>query len=370
LLKNTASIAPRSVYVSGNSTTNSGMTVTLNRDSANQGDYSLEAGALVLSDQGVCLIDELDKMTAQHASLLEAMEQQRISLAKAGIVCTLPARSSIIAACNPVSGHYNRDLSVSENIRMVPALLSRFDLIFLMLDKKNGAHDRHLSRHIMDLHSGPKKKSSKFESSQSLSDNELLIYEQIVSDEDQESSEIIDTHKFKKFIEYTKTLEDPKLSPEACQEVKSYYLKMRKLSSSEFACPITTRFLESIIRLSKARAKISHKKIVSIDHVRLVIALISESIDSIFKDSKGKDDFSRSQQSSGMSARSKWKRYIAHLTNRAEIQNKKLFSYNELLEVAQSAKVDTFDFKNFIDTLNTQGFILKKGNNLYQIQTI
>jgi DNA helicase MCM8 len=98
-------IAPRSVYVCGSYSSTSGLTVTLMKE-AGSGDFALEAGALVLGDQGICAIDEFDKMGADYQSLMEAMEQQSISIAKAGIVCTLPARTSVIAAANPVGGHY------------------------------------------------------------------------------------------------------------------------------------------------------------------------------------------------------------------------------------------------------------------------
>jgi len=133
MLQAISSIAPRGVYVCGNTTTTAGLTVTLHKDGSS-GDYALEAGALVLGDQGCCCIDEFDKMGTQHAALLEAMEQQCISIAKAGIVCSLPARTSIIAAANPIGGHYDKSRTVSENLKMNPALLSRFDLVFILVD--------------------------------------------------------------------------------------------------------------------------------------------------------------------------------------------------------------------------------------------
>ncbi|KAL0969003.1 hypothetical protein UPYG_G00221450, partial [Umbra pygmaea] len=134
MLQAVCNVAPRGIYVCGNTTSTTGLTVTLSRE-AGSGDYALEAGALVLADQGLCCIDEFDKLGQQQQALLEAMEQQTISLAKAGLVCSLPARTSVIAAANPTGGHYNRAKTVSENLKMGSALLSRFDVVFLLLDR-------------------------------------------------------------------------------------------------------------------------------------------------------------------------------------------------------------------------------------------
>ncbi len=139
----------------GSYSSTTGLTVTLLREKGT-GDFTLEAGALVLADKGVCCIDEFDKMSKEHSALLEAMEQQTVSIAKAGIVCTLPARASVVAAANPVSGHYDRKKTVSENLKMGAPLLSRFDLVFIILDRPDEIMDKVLSEHVMSLHSGAK----------------------------------------------------------------------------------------------------------------------------------------------------------------------------------------------------------------------
>nr|XP_004610994.1 unnamed protein product [Sorex araneus] len=378
MLQAVCNVAPRGVYVCGNTTTTSGLTVTLSKDSSS-GDFSLEAGALVLGDQGICGIDEFDKMGNQHQALLEAMEQQSISLAKAGMVCSLPARTSIIAAANPVGGHYNKAKTVSENLKMGSALLSRFDLVFILLDTPNEDHDHLLSEHVIAMRAGKQKTVSGATVTRTNSQGSNTSILEVFSDKPLSErlkvvpGEVIDPipHQLlRKYIGYARQYVYPRISMEAAKILQEFYLELRKQSQRLNSSPITTRQLESLIRLTEARARLELREEATKEDAEDIVEIMKYSMLGTYSDEFGNLDFERSQHGSGMSNRSAAKRFVSALNTIAERTYNNLFQFHQLRQIARDLNIQVVDFENFIGSLNDQGYLLKKGPKVYQLQTL
>ncbi|NXP43899.1 MCM8 helicase, partial [Heliornis fulica] len=376
MLQAVCNVAPRGVYVCGNTSTSSGLTVTLSRDGT-CGDFALEAGALVLGDQGICGIDEFDKMGNQHQALLEAMEQQSISLAKAGIVCSLPARTSIIAAANPVGGHYNKAKTVSENLKMGSALLSRFDLVFILLDTPNEDHDHLLSEHVMAIRAGKQAVCSSAVVARANTQDRSVL--EVVSDRPLlerlkvlpgENFDAIPHQLLRKYVGYARQYVHPRLSPEAAEVLQVFYLELRKQNQGVDSTPITTRQLESLIRLTEARSRLELREKSTKEDAEDVIEIMKYSMLGTYSDEFGKLDFERSQHGSGMSNRSQAKKFVSALNSIAERTFNNLFDLQQLKQIAKELQIRVFDFESFIGSLNDQGYLLKKSSKLYQLQTM
>ncbi len=243
MLKYVSKLAPRGIYTSGKGTSGVGLTAAAVRDEF--GGWSLEAGALVLGDKGNVCVDELDKMRDEDRSAIhEALEQQTISIAKAGIMATLNSRCSVLAAANPKFGRFDSYKSLAEQIDLPSTILSRFDLTFVVEDKPEEEKDRSLARHILNTH---KEDNMHFE---------------------------IDPELLRKYIAYARRNVHPILTDQAMDVLEEFYVSMRNNSiDDDSPVPITARQLEAIIRLSEASAKIKLKTHVETEDAHQAIKL-------------------------------------------------------------------------------------------------
>ena len=248
MLKFCARIAPRGLYTSGRGSTAAGLTAAVVKDAS--GIFMLEAGAVVLGDQGLVCIDEFDKMRPEDRSALhEVMEQQSASIAKGGIVATLNARTSILAAANPMFGKYDIFKNIYENVNLPIPLLTRFDLVFIVRDIPSQEKDRNIAQHIISQHgfSGT------------------------------DTTSLIDIDILTKYLSYAKR-GDPALTKEAENLIMEFYLKMRNISGDdkENMITITPRQLEGLIRLATARARLLLKNKVEGEDADRAIYLFNE----------------------------------------------------------------------------------------------
>ncbi|PHH83796.1 hypothetical protein CDD82_2668 [Ophiocordyceps australis] len=273
LLKFVEQAAPISVYTSGKGSSAAGLTASVQRDQSTR-EFYLEGGAMVLADGGVVCIDEFDKMRDEdRVAIHEAMEQQTISIAKAGITTVLNARTSVLAAANPIFGRYDDMKSPGENIDFQTTILSRFDMIFIVKDEHSRERDEKVAQHVIGVHTtgrGP---------------------DEVVETE-------ISPDKMKRYLTYCKTRCSPRLSEEAAAKLSSSFVSMRsKVHAAETeanarsSIPITVRQLEAIIRITESLAKLTLTPIATEEHVEQAIRLfLCSTMDAI---SQGNNQTSR-----------------------------------------------------------------------------
>ena len=292
LLRQVLSIAPLAINTTGRGSSGVGLTAAVSMDKET-GEKHLEAGAMVLADRGVVCIDEFDKMNeADRVAIHEVMEQQTVTIAKAGIHASLNARCSVIAAANPIYGEYQRDLPPTKNIGLPDSLLSRFDLLFVVLDEKNSGHDRKVAERVTRNHRYLNVNSN--ENYGFLINDENYVIEPEIADEKNDrifekfnnilhskgQKELLSRNFLQKYIYFAKKSYNPILEDEAIEMIAEAWNKLRQKdfensNSGLKNLPITIRTLETLIRLASAHAKMRLSKRVDALDSRAAIALLN-----------------------------------------------------------------------------------------------
>lgn len=305
-------------------------------------------------------------------SLLQAMEQQTVSVAKAGVLCALPARTSIIAAANPSGGHYDKGRTVSQNLKIWPTILSRFDLVFILLDRADSHLDKLLTEHIRTLNEsshnlvelktsliGPPTSFSAL--TQSKEDYNVPLYERLKIQSRKNNNNTLSTDVLRKYIIYARKVCFPTLSTEASHELYNFYTEIRSTQQGIDSVPVTIRQLEALIRLTQARARLELCDIATVDHARDVLAIFRYTTADILHPDPGPQKINRNVIGPILSHPTKVKRFLKAL----ESQMKNIFTMEELREVAQSMGFEV-NLHEIVDSLNFQGFLIKRGSGIYK----
>ena len=306
MLKFAAKIAPRGLYTSGRGSTAAGLTAAVIRDKS--GIMMLEAGAVVLGDQGLVCIDEFDKIKAEDRSALhEVMEQQTCSVAKGGIVATLNARTSILSAANPTYGKYDPFKNITENVNLPIPLLTRFDLIYVIRDTAEKEKDNRIARHILEIHQYA----------------------------EHAAQPAISIDLFSKYLSFSKQIE-PNLTTDAIDIIRNYYMKMRNVDS-EGMITVTPRQLEALVRLSTARARLLLRDRVESEDAERAIYLVQRMLETAGVDvNTGKVDFG-----------------VIHGKPHSEVSKLKMFM--EIFNALSGQDRNDVEEKNFVNELSKTG---------------
>ncbi len=345
ILRYISQVAPRGVYTSGKGTTAAGLTAAAVKDDFAGGRWMLEAGMLVLADGGMAVIDELDKMSPEDRSAMhEALEQQTVSIAKAGITSTLNARCPVLAAANPKLGRFTNDRPISEQIDLPPTLLSRFDVIFSIRDVPNQERDRHLASRILASH------------------------RDVTLPEGGASAELppFPPEFLKKYVAHARKVQ-PRLTDEALGVLEDYYVRVRRQGEEPDApVPITARQLEALVRLSEAAARARLSDVVRPEDAQRAVRIMDNYLRRVAMTPEGKIDIDITQTGVSHSQREQFE--TARSTMR-ELQSGPggQFGLAEFIEAMGRHGIAEGRAEALLQTLRNQGEVIEVRTDRYQL---
>lgn len=335
-------IAPKSIYVTGKGTTGAGLTATAEKDEFAEGSWVLRAGALVLAGGGIVAIDEFDKMEpGDRSAMHEAMEQQTISVAKAGIVTKFKANTSVLAASNPKYSRFDTYKPIAEQFDIPPTLISRFDLIFPIRDILDSETDRKIADQMLKMHQTAK--------------------------EMEDIKPPIETDIFRKYIAYARLNVHPVLSDDSAEKIKEYYVSIRARSHGGTAAA-TPRQLEALVRLAEASAKLRLDNTVTIDDVDHAISLTEFVLREIaYDEASGTFDIDRVVTDHPKSTRDRIRSVDKIIRELIVSSDDGLAQRGDILGRAIDANIERFEVEKIIDELKKKGDIYEPKHGRYKL---
>ncbi len=337
LLKLVPQLVPRGKYVSGKGTTTAGLTATVSKDEQFMGGWVLEAGAMVLANKGMLSVDEFEKMAPEdQVAMHEALEQGTVSIAKASIIATLPAQTSVLAGGNPKFSRFDPYMAISKQIIIPETLLSRFDLKFALRDQPNAEVDRKVVDHIL---------SSREEGSEI-------------------SKPLLDPEFTKKYVAYAKEKCLPKMTKESGELLKKFYVEMRKKAQQEGApIPITLRQFEALIRLSEASAKVQLSSTVRKEDAKRAMRLVKYSLQQLGYDPEtGTIDVDKAEGATPAKERSNIRVVLDIVESLGK--KKKEIAVNDIVAMAKTEGVD--DPESVVERLKREGMLFEPSPGFVQ----
>ncbi len=359
ILKATDSIAPKSIYVAGKTTTGAGLSATAVKDEFGEGGWTIKAGALVLASGGMAMVDEFDKMEADDRSAMhESMEQQQISVAKAGIVTKFKTETSVLAAANPKYSRFDPYQPFIEQIDLPPSLISRFDLFFMIKDVLDRTKDAEIAGHILRTHRAGEMMVERKTRGITKKTKEVQELEEQITPK-------ISGDLLKKYISYARQQVFPVLTEETMKELSDFYVSLRDQGRKEGAYSATHRQLEGLIRLSEASARVRLCAAVERQDVERAIRLLRTSLQDLVTDPEtGKIDIDIITSGQTHTMLSNMKKILAFIKEKS--QELDMVPIEDIMNEGKTIGADAEKVRDLLDKLHKSGDIYNPRHGFYR----
>ena len=355
-------LAPRGLYTGGKSSSSAGLTAAAVRDEFGEGRWTLEAGALVLADKGIAAVDEIDKMRKEDRDALhEAMEQQTVSIAKAGIMARLNSRCALLAAANPIGGRFNKYDPISKQINMPPTLLSRFDLIYTMIDLPSEERDTRTAEHIIETHYVGELFAQSKSSGRMDEDGKAKLQAQMEAMKPAVPEDLL-----RKYVAWSKRNVFPVMSEEAKKKFAEFYIGLRRqgYEDEEAPVPVTARQLEALIRLGEARARARLSDTITEVDAEQVIKVVTFCLKQVFVDPEtGRLDVDWVAAGTTKTKRDR-ARSIREIIKELEKEYGEEIPIEEVLDLAEEEGMERDKAEDIIEVMKRDGILFSPGSGV------